>query len=77
MTHLYETILYISSVDDILLKIKAADGLINNNHKVAYFHEMYLYENAKDLLNKFCLRHLMQNKEKLQNFALLHEKWIK
>lgn len=76
ITHLDDEGLHISTEEDILLMIQAADAFVNDDLKPAPFHASTFYCHRKAILDKFHVSHLAQGEEMLPKFVLLFQKKI-
>lgn len=73
--HHDEPVVYVSSEDEILLMIQAAEGFINNDYKSVSLQPNSCYKLARAVLDDLLIRHMEQDKEKASTLVIfLHNK---
>lgn len=68
-THLDDPVLYISSEEEVLSMIQAADSSSKSDHRMAPFHNRAFYRHSNALLNELNAPHVKQNGEMFPSFA--------
>lgn len=67
---------YISSDEDTIVMIEAADMFVKNDRNHVLFHASYFYEKGKALTHRRHARHLEKYKQTFSTFALFLIQWL-